>query len=282
MRDQRNGAAVRPVQSRRIADVDWPPLVAALGIVGERIPAMTDIPEFTATAAPAKNRSRGRLAVVLAGVAVVCAACSTSIETPKFESLAEQPDSALGGAVAFLEPFPDNGCVWVVAASGGKPKKVACVEGDAGALKWLADGRIQATRYQGGEGTGDTRSWILNVDTGAVEEVPRDEIPPQQKPPSVVSGPQGEKVSSKSENGRLTMKMSDQTGTRNLLAVDAPDTYTFGPPTWSPDGEWFIVKDDLDRLLLVTTADPSSTRVLIDGGYAPAVTEDEVSSNPGG
>ncbi|MEI7548370.1 MAG: hypothetical protein WCK21_09975, partial [Actinomycetota bacterium] len=226
--------------------------------------------------------SRGRLAVVLAGTAVVCAACSTSIATPKFGSLAAQPDSALRGTVAFLKPYPDNGCVWVVAASGAKPKKVACVDGGAGDLKWRPDGRIQSTRYKGGEGTGDTRSWIFDVATGAVEDVPLDQIPPQKNPPSVVAGPRGEKVTSRSENGRLTTTMSDQTETRTLLAVDAPGTYTLGQPTWSSDGEWFIVKDDLDRLLLVTTADPSRTRVLVDGGYAPAVTADEVPSNSGG
>jgi len=253
---------------------------------------MTDIPELTATAAPAKKRSRGRLAVVLVGVAVVVLiggfffgrALWRSVfqPTPKFESLATKPDSALRGTVAFQRPPFGNGCVWVVAASGAKPKKVACVEGHAGDLTWLADGRIQATRYKGGEGTGDTRSWILNVSTGAVENVPRDQIPPRKNTPEVIAGPRGERVTTKSENGRLTMKMSDQTGTRTLLSVGAPDTYTFGQPTWSPDGEWFIVKDDLDRLLLVTTADPSRTRVLIDGGYTPAVAADEDPSNPGG
>ena len=34
--------------------------------------------------------------------------------------------------------------------------------------------------------------------------------------------------------------------------------------------------DDPDRLLLVTTAEPSVTRLLVDGGYSPAVTEAEL------
>jgi hypothetical protein len=38
--------------------------------------------------------------------------------------------------------------------------------------------------------------------------------------------------------------------------------------TWNEDGSWFVVKDDLDRLLLVTTADPSATRLLVDGRLA--------------
>jgi hypothetical protein len=241
-------------------------------------------------AEPTKKRSRGRLAAVLAGVAVVVLVGGFFIgralwwsvrPTPEFESLAAQPDAALRGTVAFIRPFPDNGCVWVVAASGAKPKKVACVDGGAGDLKWLPDGRIQSTRHQGGEGTSDTRSWVFDVATRSVEEVPLDQIPPEQDPPNVVLGPQGERVAATSEKGRLTMTMADRTGTRTLLSVGAPDTYTFGQPTWSPDGEWFIVKDDLDRLLLVTTTEPSRTRVLVAGGHTPAVTADEGSSEPG-
>jgi len=34
-----------------------------------------------------------------------------------------------------------------------------------------------------------------------------------------------------------------------------------------------VVKDDLDRLLLVTTDEPSTTRVLVDGGYGQIVTD---------
>jgi hypothetical protein len=49
--------------------------------------------------------------------------------------------------------------------------------------------------------------------------------------------------------------------------------------TWNEDGSWFVVKDDLDRLLLVTTDDPSTTRVLVDGGYWPAATSTQL---PGG
>ena len=105
------------------------------------------------------------------------------------------------------------------------------------------------------------------------------QIPPRKYAPEVVAGPRGEKVTTNTDNGRLVMKMSDQAGTRTLLSVAAPDTYTFGQPTWSPDGEWFIVKDDLDRLLLVTTADPSRIRVLTSGGYAPAVSAVEDPSN---
>lgn len=83
-------------------------------------------------------------------------------------------------------------------------------------------------------------------------------------------------AASGSPEEEVTMTTSD--GTRTMLKVGAPNTYTFGGPTWSADGDWFVVKDDLDRLLLVTTAHPSTTRVLVDGGAAPAITDAELLS----
>ena len=248
--------------------------------------AIPDLPQ----PALARQRNRRRSAVVLAVVVVVLVGGVfigrglwwSLRPTPDFPSLATQPDSNLRGTVAFLRPYPDDGCIWIVKASGASVKKIACAAGAAGELKWLADGRIQSTRYKGGEGTGDTRSWIFDVASGRVQDVPLDQIPPPQQPPTVVIGPVGERVTSRSKHGQLTLTISDQAGTRELLTVGAPDTYTFGQPTWSPDGKWFIVKDDLDRLLLVTTGDPSLTRVLVDSGHTPAITANDVDFKRGG
>lgn len=200
--------------------------------------------------------------------------------TPEFPSLVAEPDESLEGTVAFILPFPDDECIRVVPAAGGDPEEVACIEGGAGELEWLSDGRLQSTRYEGGEGTSDTGRWIIDVSTGEVEEVPVEEIPPRSEPPAVL-GPEGEQVETVSERGRLTVTMTLGDDTRTLLSVDAPDTYTFGSPAWSPDGEWFVVKDDLDRLLVVTTADDPTTRVLVEGGYGQAVTSDRVVGSTG-
>lgn len=195
--------------------------------------------------------------------------------TPDFPSLVAKPDESLVGTVAFIRPFPEDDCVWIVVAAGGAPEEVACIDGGAGELKWLPDGRLQSTRYKGGEGTSDTGSWIIDVATGEVETVPPDEIPPRGEPPTMVVGPDGEQVESVSKRGRLTMTMTAGGETRTLLSVPAPDTYTLGQPAWSPDGEWFVVKDDLDRLLLVTTTD-STTRLLVESGFGQAVTGDQI------
>jgi len=215
------------------------------------------------------------LVVVVGGFFVVRAVMRP---TPEFPSLAKTPDPTLTGTVAFIKSYPDE-CVYLVAASGGKPKKLACVEGRPGKLSWTPDGMIQATRYKGGEGTGPTASWIINPKTGEVETVPIDEIPPQPYDPEEmpeVKGPNGETVTCKSANGKLTLTLGTKEGERTLLSVGAPETYCMGVEEWNPDGSWFLVADGLDRTLLVTTADPSTTRVLIDGGFGAAYTDAEL------
>lgn len=196
--------------------------------------------------------------------------------TPTFPSLVEHPDRSLQGTVAYIRPYPHNNCIQIVAASGATSKQVACVDGAAGDLEWLPDGRLQSTRYQGGEGTADTKRWIIDVKMGDVEVVPKAQIPPRTEVPTAVVGPNGERVTTMSSRGRLTTTLTTDQATRTLLSVGAPSTYTFGQPAWNKDGSWFVVKDDLDRLLLITTADPSQTRVLVKGGYGQTVTDTDL------
>lgn len=219
----------------------------------------------------------GVLALVV-GVGGFFVVRAVMIPTPEFPSLADTPDPTLTGTVAFIRSYPDE-CVYLVAASGGEPKKVACVEGSPGDLSWTPDGKIQATRYKGGEGTDPTASWIIDPKTGEVETVPADEIPPQSYDPEEgpeVKAPNGETVACDSSNGKLTLTLGTKQGERTLLSVDAPDTYCMRVQAWNPDGSWFLVSDDLDRTLLVTTDDPSTTRVLIDGGFDAAYTDAEL------
>ncbi len=259
----------------------WTPSAADRGVQVED-PVDSEYPP------PRRRKMRSRTLMILAVVAALMlvggfffgrALWWSLRPTPTFSSLAEHPDRSLHGTIAYIAPYPHDNCIRVVAASGATSKQVACVDGAAGELEWLPDGRLQSTRYKGGEGTADTKRWIINVDTGAVETIPKEKIPPRTDAPTVVVGPDGERVTTKSSRGRLTTTLTTGQGTRTLLSVGAPDTYTFGPPVWNRDGSWFVVKDDLDRLLLVTTADPSRTRVLVKGGYGQAITDTDPLDN---
>lgn len=197
--------------------------------------------------------------------------------TPDFPALADDPDPSLHGTVAFWKPYPNDDCVYVVAASGGTPTELTCFEdgdGGGGELAWLADGRLQVTAYATDQESATVRK-IVNIETGQVETV-TDEIPDRSDPPSEALGPNGEVITSSSSRGNLTVTLTTDQGTRTLLSVGAPDTYTLSPPAWDPDGDWFVVKDDLDRLLIITTSNPSQTRILINGGWGAVVTNAEL------
>jgi hypothetical protein len=204
---------------------------------------------------------------------------------PDFESLADDPDPSLVGTVAFLSADADE-CVSVIAASGGAAKQVGCVDGFefGGALSWLPDGRVQFTRYSrpNAEGQDEAVSAIIDVQTGSVEQVPAADVPPEPAEQEVVPGPNGETIATSSSGGRLTLDLVTSEGTRRLLSVGAPSTYTVGQPAWSADGSYFVAKDDLDRLLLVTTRHPSTTRVLVNDAWGPAVTDQVISDRSAG
>lgn len=234
---------------------------------------------------PARRRLRDRRGVLLVLLVLVPVggfffgrALWWSLKpAPDFPSLAQTPDPSLHGSIAFLKPHPDDNCIFVVAASGGQPEKAACVEGaeGGGTLEWLEDGRIQLTGYGNAQEPDKWRVFV-DVETGDVESVPKDQIPEQPDDPMESPGPNGEKVASEGGHGTLKVTLTTEDGKRTLLSVGAPDTYAWSLPAWSPDGEWFVVKDDLDRLLLVTTSDPSQTRVLVEGGWGQAVTGDDL------
>lgn len=196
--------------------------------------------------------------------------------TPDFPSLATTPDPSLTGTVAFVKPGDDR-CVYVIAASGGEPEELACGDGLAGELAWRTDGRLQSTGYPSADSDDDPRSWIIDPATGEVEEVPIGDIPPYRDvPDNAWPGPNGEEVACKNGGGKLTLSLTVDGRSRSLLSTGAPSTYCMHLATWNEDGSWFVVHDDLDRLLLVTAADPSTTRLLVDDGYWPAVTENEL------
>ena len=196
--------------------------------------------------------------------------------TPDFPSLATTPDPSLTGTVAFSKPGDDR-CVYIVAASGGEAEELACGDGLAGELAWRDDGRLQSTAYPGADSDDDPRSWIIDPATGAVEDVPIGEIPPYRElPDNAWPGPNGEEVTCENGGGKVTLGLTVDGRSRTLLSTGAPRTYCMHLATWNEDGSWFVVKDDLDRLLLVTTADPPAVRLLVDGGYWPAVTKAEL------
>jgi hypothetical protein len=190
---------------------------------------------------------------------------------PEFPSLADSPDRSVKGTVAYYDT--DAGCVRIIDASGAASEDAYCfdaTDGDNGPqLSFRPDGRLEVTMYSWPQGGELEAKWqrLVDVASGTVEEVPSAEVPdePAQSPIPAV-GPDGQTVTHESKSGTITVKLTSDTGTRTLLSATGPEgSYEVSPggqPVWSPDGNWIML--DEGRLLLITTADPSQTRVLVD------------------
>ena len=250
--------------------------------------------------APAGQREaphRRRFPIVTVALAIVAAVSllilivgylfvrEVTRDEPRFASLGASPDPSLQGTVAYLADA--NGCVRIVAAAGQPSKEVLCLPGmdvseaqklgkEVGPqLVWLPDGRLEVTMFRMTDppGPGFRAGWqkIVDVRTGAVEDVPASEVPsePNLDTHPTVS-PTGERVSMSSgaESGRIKIVLTDADGvSRTLLSAQGPPNYTYGlnAAFWAPHFDWIAADDG--RILIVTTDEPSVTRVLTDESH---------------
>jgi len=195
---------------------------------------------------------------------------------PSFPSLAAHPDPSLHGTVAYnalpiATPSGKQGCVDVAAASGGASKQLFCADQPkamGAELQWLADGRLQATdQYQA--------RWrkVIDVRTGVIENFPGAKVTlPLQRDSYTVPGPDGKTIVTEVGNGTMKVSLIESSTTRVLVDITIPNAYGLQRPVWSPDGKWILAEDSASRLLVITTGEKSTTRILVENATGPAVT----------
>ena len=165
----------------------------------------------------------GVVVVALAAVVFVAQAIRDYGKTAEFPSLAAQPDPSLKGTVAYLDwNYP--GCVHVIAAAGTPAKTFGCDGGSS--LTWLADGRLQILGA-GGENPAPAWGKIVDVRTGAAEQIPASELPakmPQAPDPTL--GPNGERLLVTNDGGVVELRLEDGSGSRVLMTAEGGSQYT--------------------------------------------------------
>ena len=242
---------------------------------------------------PGRGRRRiGRGAlVVLVVVAAVAIALPVALvvghlanarEVPVFPSLADAPDPALEGTVAYVDDA--TGCVRVAAASGQQPsKEVYCLPAlDPETAKtlgkpigpqlvWRAGGTLEVTMFRMTDPPGPNvrPGWqkLVDVRTGSVTDVPDAQAPsvPDLSAQTTVRA-DGARLLTTSDaaSGRISIALAATVGSpRMLLEVQGPGEYTYGLEAafWSPDGRWVVADDG--RILVVVPSDPPVVRLLL-------------------
>ena len=235
---------------------------------------------------------RGLITLGIVGVALlaavgigarVFAALGPGAE-PSFPSLEEQPQAQFSGTVAYYSD--SSGCVRMVAARGGPSKDVYCIPDEpietkeakgkpiGPHLDWLPDGRLSVTMYRMPDVPGPEvlPGWqrIVDVRTGAVEEVPEEDVPqtaPVIEHPSV--SPDGAELTTVSADGAAIITITQDGQARVILDVSGdPRTYRMAPAYWSPDFTWIAADDG--RILIIDPTDPATAWVLTEDARTTA------------
>lgn len=228
-------------------------------------------------AAAARGRRRAMLFAAGVALAVAAVVWAVGVEPiPDYEALAERPDPSIPGHIAFLRSG-ERPCVWVVAAAGGEARLLACTddaetrEGNwlGGPVAWTREGNVAVQAY----GPHGNRVLVFDPDTRRVLERIEAEAPLLDHA-DPAGGP-------RADGARILVNRSGRTATLGIAPVAAspieiarvtgPPGYGFSDPRWSPDGEWILVRDSNERLLVVQARVGTPLRVLADrvwAGYA--------------
>lgn len=224
--------------------------------------------------------------VAAVGAVLVFAQLDEGRPVPDFPALADKPDRSLKGTVAYYSP---GGCVRIVAAAGAPSKDVYCLPKEdmtktpqvgkevGPQLVWLPDGRLEVTMFRMDfSAAKDKKSapplvgaWqkIVNVRTGEVVDVPAEDVPAKMNLTSRRTvDPQGRKLTttSHSGSGKVKVVLTDDSGSRTLMSAHGPGKYMYGlqPAFWAPNWQWVAADDG--RILVITTGENPTTRVLVE------------------
>jgi hypothetical protein len=191
------------------------------------------------------------------------------VPPPAFPALADEPDPAIAGTVAYWEA-EDRSCLLVVEAAGGTPRRLRCDDrSSAAGLEWTDEGTLVVERYV------DSGEERLTIDAGTGEVLdqritPISPSPPVEEPDDRSIRADGTRVVTDGADGIALLRLVPPSGRpRTLLEVTGPRDYAFWQAEWSPDQRWILVSDSEDRLLI---ADPETgnARLLVENASLPA------------
>ena len=116
------------------------------------------------------------------------------------------------------------------------------------------------------------RALVLDPSDGRVLERIKVREPALPRPPTEPGGdgPGGARLVVRSSDGQATLGIAPPGGSpREVARVSGPPGYAFWEPTWSPDGEWILVRDSNRNLLVVRAREEGGLRLLVERVSGP-------------
>lgn len=219
---------------------------------------------------PAERSRRPVIAAALAAVIVVAAfggiVLFGRLSVPSYPSLADHPDPGIPGTIAFWSTGRSP-CLSLVPARGGQVRELWCKE-HAGTSRpeWTADGNLVIRTYS------VTGPEHLTIDgaTGEVLERRAGSYDEHHQPAVADARGDGTRAVVDDTEGEVTLSLVPPSGRpRPLLVAHGPRDYAFSDTRWSSDGNWLLVTDSEERVLVVDSA-TGTARVLVSRGQSPA------------
>lgn len=216
---------------------------------------------------------------VAAGIVIVVAALVAVfgvVPFPTTPTVAEQPDPAVPGRLAYLVWDRDDTCLHVVDGVGTDTEVTCGLVEHGGGLRWTDDGYVAVRTW---DGAGEAER-IIDPATGVTVElrpVPAGDQPGATPPFDPDAGhsrirADGWEVRTDSRSGRVTVSVGPPEGPREVVWEAAgPASYRLDEASWSPDGEWLLLRDSRGHLLVMGAEGDPAPRIWVeDAGWEHA------------
>lgn len=217
-------------------------------------------------------KTRLTVAGIIAGVAAVLVLVVIVVIAGRFDpsppSLQSRPVPAIPGDILYVD---QDGCIIRARASGETRERVTCVTDGPNAISWVDGDTIGFASGRFGQ------AWTeLDLQTG---DERTSGLSPQRQPPNVVSV-RGEHIDIDGEGSVYRIDGGERT---KLFDFDGPRSRRPQFVTWSPDGDWILLRYEeelwiisrdgsIQGTLASTRPWPNESSWWIDGhGYLPRI-----------
>lgn len=213
------------------------------------------------------------IAAVIVVVVAALVAVFGIVPFPDTPRLADQPEPQVPGRLAYLSWDDGESCLHVVDGAGNDLVLTCDPDHGGEGLRWTEDGYIALTVWS----VTAREERIIDPATGdtvEVREAPElDELGRVPEPGDLTIPPHvradGTEVRVDSRAGKVEIAVGRPGEPREVVwEAVGPERYRLEQPSWSPDGEWLLVRDSRGHLLVLgADGDPAPRIWVEDAGW---------------